>query len=212
VIITSTSSHILFDSEGKPAGVEGSLRDITERTRIEEALKQSELLHRLLTDNATDVIWTMDFSGHFTYVSPSVEKLRGYTVAEVMQQSIKETLMPESAVIAQSIFTAGIEAIKKGEPVPEFRGELEQPCKDGSSVWIEATISVMYNTSGDVIGIVGVSRDISHRKVAEDKIKALLAEKELILKEVHHRIKNNMNTLSSLLTLQAETLDIFLPL
>ncbi len=207
VIITSTSSHILIDSDGKPAGVEGSLRDITERTIFEEALKESEQIHRLLTDNATDVIWTMDLSGHFTYISPSIEKLRGYTVAEVMQQSIGETLMPESAVIAQNFFTAGIEALKNGGNFPEFRGELEHTCKDGSSVWIEATVSVMCNTYGEVIGIVGVSRDISERKISEDKIKALLAEKELILKEVHHRIKNNMNTLSSLLTLQAETLE-----
>lgn len=175
-IITSVSSHILYDADGKPAGVEGSLRDITERKHVEEALKKSEQLHRLLTDNAKDVIWTMDLAGHFTYVSPSVEKLRGFTVEEVMQQSILESLTPESAETAMSVFKSGMEAIQAGLPVPEFRGELEQPCRDGTTVWIEATISVIYDESGEAVGIVGVSRDISDRKLIE---KALRDSEEL---------------------------------
>jgi PAS domain S-box-containing protein len=207
LIITSTSSHILFDSDGNPIGIEGSLRDITKRKQMESDLIKSEQLHRLLTDNTSDVIWTMDFSGHFTYVSPSVEKLRGYTVDEVMQQSLNESLMPESAAIAKASFKNAIESIQAGQPVPEFRGELKQPCKDGSSVWTESTISAMHNISGEIIGIVGVTRDITERKLAEDKIRSLLKEKELILKEVHHRIKNNMNTLNGILSLQAETLN-----
>ena len=170
ILITSASSHILYDSQGNPAGVEGSLRDITERKRVEEALRESEKLHRLLTDNATDVIWTMNLSGYFTYVSPSVKKLRGYTVDEVMMQSLAESLTPESAAIAQLKMASAIEAIKIGQAIPEFRGELEQPCKDGSTVWTEATISAMYNDSGEIIGIVGVSRDISDRKLAEKAV------------------------------------------
>lgn len=71
-----------------------------ERARSQEALRISEERHRLLADHASDVIWTMSLEGRFTYVSPSVEKLRGYTVAEIMKQGIDEALTPESAAIA----------------------------------------------------------------------------------------------------------------
>jgi len=176
LIITSVSSHVLYDADGRPAIVEGSLRDITERKNVEEALKKSEQLHRLLADNAEDVIWTMDLTGRFTYVSPSVERLRGFTAAEAMQLSIIESLTPESAETAIPVFKSAMEAIQAGEPVPEFRGELQQPCRDGSTVWVEATISVIHNESGEAVGIVGVSRDISDRKLVE---KALRDSEEL---------------------------------
>ena len=61
-------------------------RTIAEQKELERKLMESEEVHRLLADNASDVIWTMDLSGKFTYVSPSVEKLRGFTVEEVMAQ------------------------------------------------------------------------------------------------------------------------------
>ena len=188
LIITSTSSHILFDSEGKPVGVEGSLRDISERKQIEEALREKENLHRLLTDNATDVIWTMDFSGRFIYVSPAVEKLRGYTVDEVMQQSFNELLMPESKSIAESYLASVNEAVKTGKPFPEIRSEFEQPCKDGTTVWAESTISAMYNNSGEIIGIVGVTRDISGRRLAEKSAADRLIFQQALIDSIPYSI------------------------
>ncbi|QDF95583.1 hypothetical protein CJ010_02975 [Azoarcus sp. DD4] len=144
-----------------------------DRTLALEALRVSEERHRLLAENATDVIWTMDLQGRFTYVSPSVEKLRGYTVAEVMQQGLDEVLTPESAAIARDGLTRGIAAVASGWPFPVFRGELEQPCKYGGTVWTEVTTSGIYNAAGEFIGILGVSRDISERKAAEARISYL---------------------------------------
>jgi diguanylate cyclase (GGDEF)-like protein/PAS domain S-box-containing protein len=141
--------------------------------RAAQALRQSEERHRLLADHATDVIWTMDLEGRFTYVSPSVEKLRGYTVPEVMAQSIDEALTPTSAAIAKDGLGRTFAALHAGEPVPEFRGELEQPCKGGGTVWTEVTTTGMYNEAGKFIGILGVTRDISERKRAEERIQHL---------------------------------------
>ncbi len=133
-----------------------------------ELLRISEERHRLLADNATDVIWMMNLDGRFTYVSPSVEILRGYTSAEVMQQSLEQALTAASIPIAKKALEDSITAMVAGKPFVEFRGELEQPCKDGSTVWTDVTTSGMQNATGEFIGILGVTRNITERKKAED--------------------------------------------
>lgn len=138
-----------------------------------QSIKIKEARHRLLADNATDVFWMMDLDGRFTYVSPSVYKLRGYTSEEVMQQNIEEALTAESIPIALKALGESIAAMLQGLPFIEFRGELEQPCKDGSTVWTELTTSGMKNTDGAFIGILGVTRNITERKKVEEQVRQL---------------------------------------
>ncbi len=143
------------------------VEDITPQMMQAIALEESEKRHRLLADNAMDVIWTMDLTGRFTYVSPSVYKLRGFTPEEVMNETTENALTPES----QEFFLKGIaqvqQAVQEGRVFNEVRYELEQPCKGGGTIWTEATISGIYSEKGDFIGILGVSRDISDRKRQE---------------------------------------------
>ena len=140
---------------------------LTASQETREALRLSEERHRFLADNASDVIWTMDLHGRNTYVSPSVERLRGYTVAEAMQQTIDEALTPASAKIAQAGMARALEAIQAHQKAPDFRAELEQPCKHGGTVWTEVRFSCMYNEAGEFVNFLGVTRDISERKRTE---------------------------------------------
>ncbi|MCK6549378.1 PAS domain S-box protein [Myxococcota bacterium] len=165
------------------------IKDITERKRLEEEreaslrkLQESEARLRLLANNALDVIWTMSLDGRFTYVSPSIEKLRGYTAEEVMTHGLDEALTPESAKVALEALASALGNLDSTGEEPAFRGELEQPRKDGTTVWTEVSTSALRDESGQIVGIVGVSRDISERKKSE-------AERAKLEAQLHHAQK-----------------------
>jgi PAS domain S-box-containing protein len=162
---------ITRDAVGHAVRMLGAMQDISERLEAEAALRESEERHRLLADHASDVIWTLDLKGRFTYVSPSVQKLRGFTPTEVMQQPVEAALTPASVVIMQAHFGRAIEAVQAGQPFPIFRGELEQTCKNGTTVWTDVTTSGLYNAANDFIGILGITRDISERRQAEASLR-----------------------------------------
>ncbi|MDY0235221.1 MAG: diguanylate cyclase [Gudongella sp.] len=149
------------------------IKDITQRIEMENRLRDSEERHRLLADNISDVIWTMDIDGRFTYISPSVQKVRGFTVAEVMKQSKEELLCPESVKYMDHGLIEAVNSVQNNLPFKTFRADLEQPCKDGTTIWMDTTISGIYDKDKRFIGMVGVSRDISDRKQMEEKIRRL---------------------------------------
>ncbi len=142
-----------------------------ERSHAIEALKRSEERHRLLADHATDVIWTMDLSGHFTYISPSAQKLTGYTVTELMQQQMQQLVTPDSYAQVKLQMKKAAKALQEGEAYPDYVGEVEQVCKDGRRVWSEVKISGMYDASGVFVGILGVSRDLTERRKIEERMR-----------------------------------------
>lgn len=144
---------------------------VIERSNAIEALKRSEERHRLLADHATDVIWTMDLSGHFTYISPSVQKLTGFTVAELMQQQMQQLVTPDSYAQVQMQMKKAAKALHEGQAYPDYVGEVEQICKDGRRVWSEVKISGMYDAAGVFVGILGVSRDLTERRKIEERMR-----------------------------------------
>lgn len=149
------------------------IKDITELKLLENRLRDSEETHRLLADNATDVIWTMDLSGKFTYISPSVEKLRGFTVEEVKSQSKEELVCKESVIYLEQGLKDAIYSVENNLPFKVFRGDVEQPCKDGTTVWTDLTVSGIYDKDNNFLGMLGVSRDITERKRMEEEIRLL---------------------------------------
>ncbi|MGD0822833.1 MAG: PAS domain S-box protein, partial [Desulfomonilia bacterium] len=164
----------LHDEAGRIKGIMGITRDISERKRVEETLNDSEKRYRLLAENARDVIWVLDENLRYKYVSPSVKKLRAYTPEEAMIQTIDQVLTPDSYQTAMDIFIKELELEKSGNrhlPGWSMTLELELICKDGSTVWTEVNISLIYDEAGNPTGILGITRDISERKKAEEELK-----------------------------------------
>lgn len=138
-------------------------------------LEEKERNFRFITENSADVIWTMDIAtGKFTYVSPSVYNLRGYTVEEVMAQSREELMTPESAERAFGALTHAMERWSAGERGDTRRvTEVDQPHKDGHLVSTEVVTTLHTNAEGQLTSIIGISRDITERKKSEEVIRNL---------------------------------------
>jgi PAS domain S-box-containing protein len=165
----------IYDSGGL-AGADVVAHDITDRKQAEEALKKSENKYRLLADNVNDVIFVLDMNLNYTYVSPSVKILRGYEPEEVMKHSPEKTLTPSSWDQAVKTLSEVIELEKSGHrEILESRTiELEMWRKDGTTVWTEVKFSFIRDENSRPVGILGVTREITDRKEAEQKLRNTL--------------------------------------
>ena len=140
--------------------------DINKRNQLEEVLSQSESNYRLLAQNSSDVIWTLDNDYRFTYISPSIYQLRGMTSEEAMRETIQETMPPHSQEIVYKTIVEG----KENEKVRNYSPvqiEIEQYHKDGHLIWVEISLRAMLNDQGEKIGYVASSRNITERKKTE---------------------------------------------
>jgi len=153
--------------------VQCNIRDITERKREKETFRKTEEIYRLVVDNMADVITVLDLNLRFTYVSPSIIRLRGYTVEEVMAQTIEQIMTPESLQIVSRILEEELKLETSGTAAPDRTRilELEEYKKDGSTVWLENHLSTFRDKEKKLVGIIALSRDITDRKRADEKLK-----------------------------------------
>ena len=193
-----TSKYPLFDESGKVASVIIFAKDITDRKKTEERLKLSEekfLKAFMKSPVAMDITRLRDYK--IIEVNDMFVKKSGFTREEILGRTPPDLLVWESLEDreeARNILLSNGEIISK-----EYRYRM----KDGT-ILVGEYSGFIITIGGEPHVLVWV-HDVTDRRQAQDRVLALLAEKELLLREVHHRIKNNMNTITSLLSLQAGT-------
>lgn len=170
----------------------------------EEQLAVSEQRLRLLADNAKDVVWSMSPQGETTYISQAIEKLRGITPEVAMRQTLPEILTPSSANEVIVYFGKLAEAASQRAELPEFRGDLEYYRNDGSTFWTEVFAFPLQSASGELVEILGVTREISERKQHEERLmrarevaERANAAKSRFIAHVSHEIRTPMTSLLS---------------
>jgi hypothetical protein len=144
--------------------------------QAEEALLKSEERFRLIAENTADTIMVLDLNLNITYVSPSVFKLRGYTAEEMFEQVLDQIFTPASMLKANKFFAdqTTLEASGKADPSRTESLELEEYCKDSSTIWVEISFSYIRDVNQKPTRILTVSRDITLRKKAEEEVRILL--------------------------------------
>jgi PAS domain S-box-containing protein len=188
IILAELSFRLVKDKQGDVKYLEGFVNDITKQEEAEKALQDSESRYRLISENTGDVIWILNLeTGKFNYVSPSVYNLRGYTPEEVLEQSQMDVMTFESFKYISENLPHRINAFLSGDESQRVSTTLvDQIHRDGSIIPTEVVTTLLVNEKGQIKEILGVSREISERKMIEES----LIESESLLRGLF----NNMTS------------------
>lgn len=143
------------------------IQTLRSKEEIQRELSKTGSILKLISDNISDVIWVLDINLKLTYISPSVERLRGYSPEEIMNQTLNEWIMPASMEQITSLINVALKAARLGRKLKNSTLVVELPCKNGSTVWTELVVGPLYNSRDELSGYSGVSRDITARRETE---------------------------------------------
>jgi PAS domain S-box-containing protein len=211
LIDVSVSISPIKDDFARIVGASIIARDIAQRKQAQTALERlrQELEQRVaertaslaqaeaIIESSDDAIIGATLDGVVTSWNSAATRLLGYSAAEIMGQSLM-LLVPADRVEEEQQLMA---RIQRGQRVANF--EAGRKRKDGCLIDMAITISPIKDAAGKVMGVSKIARDITDRKKAAERIAISLREKDALLREIHHRVKNNMQVVSSLLQLQA---------
>jgi two-component system cell cycle sensor histidine kinase/response regulator CckA len=208
-------ASLLTDSQDRPAGFRGIVRDVTDSKKAEEALRESEEKYRTILESTEEGYFEVDMAGNFTFFNQSLSRMIGYTEEEMRGMNNRAYMDQETS---RKVFRAFNETYRTGVIMKYIDWELIR--KDGSRVKVETSVSLRRDSSGDPVGFRGLVRDITERKRAEEALKKafqnLQETKDMLVQSeklaamgrlssgAAHEIRNPLNILS----LNLQMLDI----
>ncbi|KKG87088.1 hypothetical protein DU57_14675 [Methanosarcina mazei] len=186
-------TEIIYDTNHNPVRMRGIFQDITESKKAEEKLRESEEKYRNIVETANEGIGIIDNEFKLTFVNKKLEDMIGYRAGDMIGKQLWFFLSEEAKHNVNLILERGLQDFENPE--------LKFIRKDGSSFWAQVNAKPIFDNYGKLISIITMLSDINKRKEAEESLaKIEIARK----KEIHHRIKNNLQVISSLLDLQGE--------
>ncbi len=201
----------VIDKTGEVSAVVFFARSITERKRAEESLRLANILLERTFASLKEAVFVIDLSAQTVITCNSaVEHIFGYKKEEVIGRTLQFLHVNKEQYTE---FNEGLSSALKGEGL--FNAEFPARRKDGTAIMTEYTVTETSDDSSGRSVLVIVVRDITERKRSEEQLRVALKEKEVLLKEIHHRVKNNLAVISSLLNMQSKyikdkkTLEIF---
>jgi PAS domain S-box-containing protein len=189
--IVHSEREVIFDEKNNPIRMRGTVQDITEHKKAEEEIQNLANI----VESSNEAIGTISLDSIITSWNKGAEQVYGYSAKEILGQNAS---ILESSNLKGEI-EQFIESIKRGERIKNY--ETLRMRKDGTLINVSVSLSPVFDSSGKLTATSFIVRDITQRKKAEEALaKAECARK----KEIHHRIKNNLQVISSLLDLQAD--------
>jgi PAS domain S-box-containing protein len=193
-------SYCIFSDD--PKTIRATLVSATRRWHTDRRLAESEEKFRFLAENAGDVIWTYNLrSRRLDFVSPSVKRLRGVDRQTALSETMDKVMVPASYAKAKAQLDQALVEFRHTGQLAPFTDLYEQYKSDGSVIIVEITTTLILDPEGQPEKLLGVSRDATERVAADRALKSALEERETLLKELGHRIKNTLAMTSSFLSL-----------
>lgn len=192
--ILKSRTQIIYDPKGFPLVLCGISSNITKEKQFLKEITEKEELLRFITENAQDAIFSKNLNREYTYANKEAAKIMGLPVNQIIGKKAEDIFSEENC-----------KQIKETDDL-NFQGIPVNVTKeliiDKKIMFLNTSQNPMYNEANEITGITGIVRNETEKIITERKISELLKEKELLLKEVHHRVKNNLSSILSLINLQ----------
>ncbi len=204
IIDIEVTTNWIFNERGEPVGIQGATRDIRKRKRAEEELRDREKTLDAITGSAQDGIVMIDNSGNVSFWNDAATRILGYDREEVLGVNLHELILPDRFVEPYRVNFPRFQATGEGNAVGKTL-ELTAKRKDGTEIPVDLSMSSV--TLKGRWCAVGIIRDITERKRAEEALAKTLEEKGMLLRELQHRVKNSFTMMVGLVDLESHRLD-----
>ena len=194
-----TRGYAERDASGRVLARVGTCVDVTDLKRAESALRESEALHRFMSENAPDMITRITPEGHIKYISPSCERVFGYTPEEHILLTPMEMCHPDDLAMVSAAIVGMVERKQRRLPEPlTYRGRR----KDGQWIWVEANPHLILDAAGEPVEFVDIVRDVTQAKLFEAELEkararaeAAAAAKSAFLANMSHELRTPLTSI-----------------